>query len=232
MLPNLNSSSALLICLFLVVGDPLLTYEPYIQDIWFSNIYIYTYISLGMEISIRDDPHVHHNLGSLRLGVWWPGFVRKPYPWPTAICMTNGCLWWHHLCDLVDQQKYCKNCSFILCTSPTHLWVVYPNIWNDVLYELNTYHCTYMVHSGKAGWPLRYYASEWHRKSELYPRYLSEHQAQDLLYTCDECLTAYAILSNMAVGLDQLFSPVRPKLHVSQLTFIDLNSDWFWNNHQ
>jgi hypothetical protein len=53
---------------------------------------IYTYISLGMDISIRDDPHVHHNLGSLRLGVWWPGFVRKPYPWPTAICMTNGCL--------------------------------------------------------------------------------------------------------------------------------------------
>ncbi|CAL1166454.1 unnamed protein product [Cladocopium goreaui] len=63
---------------------------------------------------------------------------------------------------------------------------------------------------------LVYYASEWHRKSELYPRYLSEHQAQDLLYTCDECLTAYAILSNMAVGLDQLFFPVRPKLHAWQ----------------
>lgn len=49
------------------------------------------------------------------------------------------------------------------------------------------------------------------------PRYLTEAQAQDLLETCDECLSYYAILSNMAVQSDELLFPIRPKLHVSFL---------------
>ena len=65
--------------------------------------------------------------------------------------------------------------------------------------------------------PLRYYAAEWHRKSELCPRYLTEDQAKDLLTVCDSCLTSYAILSNMAVECGELLFPIRPKLHVTEL---------------
>ena len=64
---------------------------------------------------------------------------------------------------------------------------------------------------------LRFYAAEWHRKTELLPRYLTESQAQDLQRISDECLLAYAILSNMAVEAGVLLFPIRPKLHVSQL---------------
>ncbi|CAK9080704.1 Uncharacterized protein SCF082_LOCUS38451 [Durusdinium trenchii] len=59
-------------------------------------------------------------------------------------------------------------------------------------------------------------AAEWHRKTELLPRYLTETQAKDLLDTADECLLAYAILSNMAVEAGVLLFPSRPKLHAWQ----------------
>ena len=62
---------------------------------------------------------------------------------------------------------------------------------------------------------LRWYLAEWHRKSEILPRYLSQDESQDMMDICDQCCYFYAVLSRKAIQEQALLFPSRPKLHVS-----------------
>lgn len=63
---------------------------------------------------------------------------------------------------------------------------------------------------------LRWNLAEWHRNTELMPRYLSPEQAATLQRHCDQCLMFYLKLAGMAVASSELLFPCRPKLHVTQ----------------
>ena len=60
----------------------------------------------------------------------------------------------------------------------------------------------------------RWHLAEWHRKSELMPRYLTLDQSMELQRHCDGCLYYYVVLANRALEADELLFPIRPKLHV------------------
>eukprot|EP00435_Cladocopium_sp_Y103_P008668 s3511_g2.t1 len=61
-----------------------------------------------------------------------------------------------------------------------------------------------------------FHLAEWHRKSELLPRYLSESESKDMLDTCDQCCFYYGVLSKKAIHHDELLFPSRPKMHAWQ----------------
>lgn len=61
----------------------------------------------------------------------------------------------------------------------------------------------------------RWHIAEWHRKSELMGRYLTDAQCQELQGHCDGCMTHYIALSNLAMANNELLFPFRPKLHAT-----------------
>ncbi|CAK9040828.1 Uncharacterized protein SCF082_LOCUS23680 [Durusdinium trenchii] len=58
--------------------------------------------------------------------------------------------------------------------------------------------------------------AEWHRRTELLPRYLSEAESGEMVGVCDRFAFFYATLSRKAVAGEELLFPLRPKLHAMQ----------------
>lgn len=67
-----------------------------------------------------------------------------------------------------------------------------------------------------SGLQLRWCLAEWHRRTELLPRYLSEAESGEMVGVCDRFAFFYATLSRKAVAGEELLFPLRPKLHAMQ----------------